>query len=827
MTATTFPDPTTIADEMIVAGYVRVTREESYRGDSPDNQRKRFQEIAAKEGWQNAHVFGEPGHRKGEWGEDRRPALAALMRLARAGRVQAVVVRHLDRLGRKPILEPLLRELRDHDVEIRTFSGPIDFDTAQGEAMVGMQAVFSRLEIRLTAERVRENRRRKLVEGYWPAKAPYGYTSQARFQRQQFDLHSDGNLAREEAQKKYPRPGVLIVDEDEAIVVRMIFDLVLQRRWGSLRIARHLHASGIRYRNGSRWRPQYVRRIFRDPKVAGWTHFDGSSYEKHRASRAPAHRQKLFDGKHEAIIDRTKWAAVQAIIDGRNELRVATQETARVYPLRGSLFDRHGHRLRGNSSGRDAPRCYACAATEDFDSPCGTPRIPASEIEDAVRDFLRGLLEEPTQVSLLVDVVNKRLMAGAPGREEEAQKLRAKVSKLEEDRARALRRSADAPDDLADVYAESARMLRADLERTQELLREAEVNVQPKLIRKVDDTVVAKYLQEILDGLDGELEDYARLIERLRQSHGMRVVVIRRHRARISMDLDPASLRQKKTLANQGLRLVQGGESTLPLVVEVQVGEPRKIVDEWVAAQQGKHICACGCGGVIKVLPKHHAPGVGIPKFILGHHRMHMTEFVDSLNADGYLTVGQAAVELGVSENTLRRAEEKGRVTPERRPWGGREPMRVYRRDDLPVLRKRLDDAGFRFRDDAVAMITLQVADELGVAENTIRKWERDGRIPVVRRDTCNRRIYRAEDVAAIREALAGAEDRDRRVLEAEGLITRQQAQDMLGIGHRSMQRLIKAGKVEPVWVVLPSCRRRRQCFRRGEVESFRSQRRA
>ena len=54
--------------------------------------------------------------------------------------------------------------------------------------------------------------------------------------------------------------------------------------------------------------------------------------------------------------------------------------------------------------------------------------------------------------------------------------------------------------------------------------------------------------------------------------------------------------------------------------------------------------------------------------------------------------MSQAAAEIGVSENTLRRAEKKGRITPERRPWGNRQPMRLYRKDDLPGLRKRLGE---------------------------------------------------------------------------------------------------------------------------------------
>lgn len=40
-------------------------------------------------------------------------------------------------------------------------------------------------------------------------------------------------------------------------------------------------------------------------------------------------------------------------------------------------------------------------------------------------------------------------------------------------------------------------------------------------------------------------------------------------------------------------------------------------VDRWVEENQGKHVCACGCGGTIAVVPRHHA--TGIPTYLPNH----------------------------------------------------------------------------------------------------------------------------------------------------------------------------------------------------------------
>jgi 5-methylcytosine-specific restriction endonuclease McrA len=52
--------------------------------------------------------------------------------------------------------------------------------------------------------------------------------------------------------------------------------------------------------------------------------------------------------------------------------------------------------------------------------------------------------------------------------------------------------------------------------------------------------------------------------------------------------------------------------------VRVQKGN-YKGVDKWVIAEQGKHLCQCGCGSQIVILASHHASG--IPRYLSGHHR--------------------------------------------------------------------------------------------------------------------------------------------------------------------------------------------------------------
>jgi hypothetical protein len=42
---------------------------------------------------------------------------------------------------------------------------------------------------------------------------------------------------------------------------------------------------------------------------------------------------------------------------------------------------------------------------------------------------------------------------------------------------------------------------------------------------------------------------------------------------------------------------------------------------QWVAEQQGRHICACGCQRPIHITHMMKRPSIGIPKYIRGHSR--------------------------------------------------------------------------------------------------------------------------------------------------------------------------------------------------------------
>jgi DNA invertase Pin-like site-specific DNA recombinase/DNA-binding transcriptional MerR regulator len=746
----------------MTAFYSRLTQDDpAGKALSLPNQRKRFLELATTNGWSAHRVYEEPRRVSGELSEKERPALAQLLTDVRAGHVVRVVVRHLDRLGRGEVLETVVREFRARGVVVQTFDGPVDLSSAAGRLGVRVQAVVGAFEVERGGERVREAKRNRARDGWHLGPAPYGYTSQARVRAELTALYGSDPVgaerARTEAQLRIPISPGLVVDEAEAATVREMFRLFVHERWGARRVANHLNATGGTRRGGI-WYAQTVAKVLRDPKVAGDVTYDEVAYAAKRPSSARIDRQEPFAAKHVAIIDRETWRVAKLLRENGGARWQVSREDVRAYPLSGILLCRHGHPMNGRSGGtksRPSNCYYTCGRRArhgvEHSSGCDAPTMQAERAEAALRDVLARVLSAPEKIAAVVDEANRQLAATAPARRAEVEDLDAKV-KDAQTRVKRLMALIEAEDDRDRAREVLDRVLEIRAEVLDLAEKRAELEDAPiPLPKRVSDVEVATYLEALNARLGSDPEGFSVLLVELRAHHGLAVTVVDAYTLRVALDLDPGRIGGAPVTLVSRAR----ARGRVPLVVDAVAGTRVMSADEWASAQKGKHTCACGCGGLIDVSPRHMAESKGVPRFIQGHHRMSMTEFVEEVNAEGLLTVAQTAQLLDVGETTLRRLEERGLVQPERRAWGKREPMRLYKEAELPALREALVAAGFRF-DGAGWMTTAEAAAALGISETTLRAWERSGRVPKTKRDSAGRRAFTASDVKAIRESLTG-----------------------------------------------------------------------
>ena len=235
---------------MRAAGYVRVsTQEQVEHGYNLEADKHLVRELCERRGWQLVEVYDDGG-RQGD--DPDRPGL--LRMLGELERFDVLVIRSQDRITRDPgIWATVTAALALADVQVETFTGPLDYRSPTGELSGNIMAAIGKFEKRQIGARTKQALAARARQGFHTGgPPPFGYRWQ------------DGQLVKVPA---------------EARVVERMFSDYLDGK-GQRTIARELG-----------WHQSKVSRILGSELYAGKLAHDG----------------QLFDGQHEAIISDDTW----------------------------------------------------------------------------------------------------------------------------------------------------------------------------------------------------------------------------------------------------------------------------------------------------------------------------------------------------------------------------------------------------------------------------------------------------------------------------------------------------------------------------------------
>src|SRR5712692_3795305 len=216
-----------------VAFYARVSSEAQARDHTIDSQVAALKERIAADGFQFEldHGYVDDG-RSGT--NLQRPALETLRDAVASGQIERIYVLAPDRLARKHAHQILLiEEFRRGGAEVAFLNRAIG-DTAEDNLLLQVQGIISEYERTKILERVRRGRLHAARSGAVSALtgAPFGYRYICRDQ--------GGGVARFE------------IVEDEARIVRCIFEWVGRDRLSLSEVCRRLQRMGCRSPRGLR-----------------------------------------------------------------------------------------------------------------------------------------------------------------------------------------------------------------------------------------------------------------------------------------------------------------------------------------------------------------------------------------------------------------------------------------------------------------------------------------------------------------------------------------------------------------------------------------------
>ena len=306
-----------------------------------------------------------------------RPALQRLLADISNGRINCVVVYKVDRLSRSLLdFARLIEFFERHKVALVSVTQAFNTATSMGRLTLNILLSFAQFEREIISERTRDKMGAARRKGKWMGGIPMlGY-------------------------RVAPDGGRLVVDKEEARVVREIFALYLKHR-SILRVVEELARRGRTTRvrtckdgrttGGRPFTVSHVRGILTNVTCIGKVGYKG----------------KVYPGEHEAVIPEATFQAAGEVL-ARNRRARSSVGRGRSGALLGGLLrcracqaamspvhTRAGHRKY---------RYYVCLnAQKRGRHACPTRSVSAPAIEKAVVDALRGLAADPERLRKLAE----------------------------------------------------------------------------------------------------------------------------------------------------------------------------------------------------------------------------------------------------------------------------------------------------------------------------------------------------------------------------------------------------------------------------------------
>lgn len=313
------------------------------------------------EGWELLPEHYDDGGWSG--GTMERPALKQLLADVAAGKVDVIVVYKVDRLTRALTDFAKIVDILDRaGASFVSVTQAFNTTTSMGRLTLNVLLSFAQFEREVTGERIRDKVAASKRKGMWMGgPVPIGYRLEDR---------------------------KLLVDPDEAATVRFIFE-----RYAELKsiaaLVDELHQRGIRtklrhYKDGSQrggisFTKGPLALLLKNPVYIGKVR----------------HRDALYEGEHDAIVDEQLWEQAQTIARDNGRDRKLGRKARNPSLLVGMVTDPDGRAMTPTHTRRDGRqyRYYVSrlAPGEDRQSAW---RVPAGEIERIVIEAVAALLRE-------------------------------------------------------------------------------------------------------------------------------------------------------------------------------------------------------------------------------------------------------------------------------------------------------------------------------------------------------------------------------------------------------------------------------------------------
>ena len=376
-----------------VTFYARVSTDKDEQINSLENQVQYYTElIQSKPNWTFIPGYIDEGI--SGTSTKKRDSFLRMIADAKAGRFDFIITKEISRFSRSTLDSiKYTQELLEHDVGVLFQNDNINTLDSDSEFRLVVMAGVAQDEVRKLSERLKFGFRQAIKNG-----------------------HVLGNDKLWGYDKK---DCVLTINEEEAQVVRRIFDLYANQQMGIRRISQTLYDEGFTSRKGNTFNVLTIRHILCNPKYKGWYCANKSQTVDYRSKR------KVFLDESEwvmypdpsipAIVSEELWDRANALYKRRSQQMMSHQSAAEFhnrYPYSGKIIcEEHGtsfHRqvLRSSKGEKEVWQCRVYRNRGR--AGCTAPQLRTKELDQIMADIFNQLARKKQAI---VDAVVAVLQA--------------------------------------------------------------------------------------------------------------------------------------------------------------------------------------------------------------------------------------------------------------------------------------------------------------------------------------------------------------------------------------------------------------------------------
>lgn len=366
-----------------VTFYARVSTDQDEQINSLENQVQYYTElIQSKPNWKFVPGYVDEGISGGS--TKKRDNFNRMIRDAKAGIFDFIITKEISRFSRSTLDSiKYTQELLDYNVGVFFQNDNINTLDTDSEFRLVIMAGVAQDEIRKLSERLKFGFRQAIKNGHVLGNDKlYGYDK---------------------------KDCVLTVNEEEAEIIRIIFDLYGNQRLGTRTISKRLMELGYTSREGNAFNTLTIRHILENPKYKGWYCGNKSQSVDYRTKRNILLDESEWvtypDPSIPAIVPEELWNRANALYKRRREEMKSHSSGISFhnrYPYSAKIYcEEHGTTFHRQviQTKKGQQEVWQCKVYRSHGrAACSAPQIRSSDLDVILSDIFKELVRDKEKI---------------------------------------------------------------------------------------------------------------------------------------------------------------------------------------------------------------------------------------------------------------------------------------------------------------------------------------------------------------------------------------------------------------------------------------------